>query len=184
MKKILCLLAIAVLIFTLAVPALAVDTGESLGIPSPYSLLSSEGYSYAVIMSDSSGDGYKLYLTDSLSTSSDTQFGTGRWERYAISDGEWVREKSSNFGTVLDYSLLVWCSADLIVDGVVYITHDPNFFPIPLWEKMAQVTQGEMTGLLQNLGGTLKVLVPCGVGCLASLAALKLFGKRSLIYRS
>ena len=184
MKKILCLLAVFALVFSLAVPALASDTGESLGIPSPYTLMSDEGYSCAVITYNSDTELYYLFLTDSLSPRDDDTFNIGGFKKYKIYGDTWSHMKSSSSSTFLDYSELVWSSADLIVDGVVYITHDPNFFPIPLWEEMAQVTQGEMTGLLRNLGGTLKVLVLCGVGCLASLVVLSLFGKRSLIYRS
>ena len=56
-----------------------------------------------------------------------------------------------------------------------------RFFPVPLWEQVVKVTQGEMQGLTQEMGGTMKVLVPCGVGLMALLVVLSLFGKRSLI---
>ncbi len=184
MKKFLCLLAVFVLVFSLAVPAFAVDDAESLGIPTPYPILEDSGYSYAYIVCDSSGL-YSLYLGGSPpSPSTDASFSIGRYERYNLNNGEWVYQSSSNFGTILDYDQFVWSSVDMILDGVVYFVHDPNFFPIPLWAKVGQVTQGEIPALTQNLGGTMKILALCGVGCLASLVVLKLFGKRSLIYRN
>lgn len=65
----------------------------------------------------------------------------------------------------------------------VYNTDGTLFFRNPLWMVVEKVTQGEMTNLLTETGGTMKTLLVCGVGCLALLVVLSLFGKRSLIFR-
>lgn len=56
-------------------------------------------------------------------------------------------------------------------------------FPHPLWETVGTVTQGTMPELNRNLGGTMRTLALCGAGSMALLVALKLLGKRSLIFR-
>lgn len=56
-----------------------------------------------------------------------------------------------------------------------------RFFPVPLWEQVGMVTQGEMGNLTAETAGTMKVLVVCGVGLMACLVVLSLFGKRSLL---
>lgn len=61
-------------------------------------------------------------------------------------------------------------------------TTDP-FFPVPLWAEVEKVTQGEIPGMTANLTEVVTILTVLGVGCLALLILLKLFGKRSLIYR-
>lgn len=54
------------------------------------------------------------------------------------------------------------------------------FQGLPL-EKVVEKSLTEI--LVKKTVGTLKVLTLCGVGCLALLIALKLFGKKSLIFR-
>ena len=59
-----------------------------------------------------------------------------------------------------------------------------GFFPGALWEEMVAVTQGAMTAEQIRINRTMGILAVCGVGCLALLMVLALFGKRSLIFRS
>lgn len=61
-------------------------------------------------------------------------------------------------------------------------TSDP-FFPVPLWAEVEKVTQGEIPEMTEQTMTTLGFLMLCGIGCLALLMVLALFGKRSLIYR-
>lgn len=61
-------------------------------------------------------------------------------------------------------------------------TTDP-FFPVPLWAEVEKVTQGEIPGMTEQTTTTMGFLMLCGIGCLALLILLTLFGKRSLIYR-
>lgn len=66
----------------------------------------------------------------------------------------------------------------------IYDQNGDTFFPIPLWMEMEQVTQGEMKLFNPTMVGILTTLMVCGVGCLALLVVLKLFGNRSLISRN
>lgn len=63
-----------------------------------------------------------------------------------------------------------------------YDDNGEQFFPVPLWAEVEQVTQGEMVALTTETVGTMKVLVVCGVGLMALLVGLSLFGKRSLLF--
>lgn len=65
----------------------------------------------------------------------------------------------------------------------IYDENGDPFFPIPLWMEMEKVTQGEMQGLTVTTAGTIQTLALCGVGLMALLVVLSLFGKRSLIFR-
>lgn len=63
----------------------------------------------------------------------------------------------------------------------IYDEENEPFFPIPLWMEMEKVTQGEMNTAGQAVHGAMMTLAVCGIGCLALLVVLSLFGKRSLI---
>lgn len=63
-------------------------------------------------------------------------------------------------------------------------SHDINgFFPGALWEEMEAVTQGAIVAEQIRLNRTMGILALCGVGLVALLMVLHLFGKRSLIFR-
>lgn len=96
----------------------------------------------------------------------------------------WIYDWSASSYTSVEPSK-TWVSDNVYdADGTLVFEGDPNFPvpPLPLWEEVGQVTQGEMVTMNQTLGGTMKVLVPCGVGLMACLAVFVLFGKRSLIF--
>lgn len=134
---------------------------------------------------------YTVYSSDDAYTIKGYPYGT-RWRtdtstsvnvrKYESHDGlNWAQtyndNSSSNYPGEQGYDLIsstfTW-----------YDENDEPFFPVPLWAEVEEVTQGEMMGLGQTMGGTLKVLVPCGVGLMACLVVLGLFGKRLLIFRS
>ena len=80
---------------------------------------------------------------------------------------------------------LVWTSHDLKdEDGNVFMEGDLVFQGAPLEVIIQAVTGEQMKVMIPNLVGTMKILVLCGVGLMALLVVLKLFGKRSLIYRN
>lgn len=100
-------------------------------------------------------------------------------QRYRLSDGEWSYSsvnslRSFNFDQTLEFD---YSNVD------IFDMYGNPFFPLPLWAEMGQVTQGEMSGLTATTDGTILTLVLCGVGLMALLVVLNLFGKRSLIYR-
>lgn len=91
---------------------------------------------------------------------------------------------SSTFNNyLLSKSQIVWASDTLYQGSSVVISGDSNF-RMALSEEILGVTKEQMMKTLPELGGTMNILVLCGVGCLALLVALKLFGRRSLIFRS
>lgn len=102
---------------------------------------------------------------------------------YRLGDnGDWYQHDSQSVDTTL---FGAFDEIDMVYSTLSFYKEDGTlFFPLPLWEEMEQVTQGEMMGLTTEVVGTMKVLALCGVGCLALLVVLKLFGKRSLIYRN
>lgn len=105
---------------------------------------------------------------------------------YTLEDGAWVYVAEYNFEAnatiITNKNFLVWSTHDVYnVAEELIIAGDSNF-RFPLWVEMGLVTQGEMTQVT-DLGGMMKLLVLCGVGLMAFLVVLKLFGKRSLLYR-
>ena len=78
---------------------------------------------------------------------------------------------------------IIWSSSNIYTtSGLVYFNGDPNFFTLAervrllVGETLLEVT-------VPRMAGTMKILVLCGVGLMASLVLLKLFGKRLLIFR-
>lgn len=134
------------------------------------------------LITDNGENGYKIYISSvpfKYISSSDSVVSTGvvqRTEVYDTSDGSYsggTSWASKQPNTALDV-------------GTPVATSHPieGFFPIPLWMEMDRLTQGEMAEMGQTMGGTMRILVPCGVGCLVLLVVLKLFGKRLLIFRN
>lgn len=200
MKKILCLMAVFVLVFSLAVPVLAADTysfnGYVMEIPDlllehydthPYVYLSyAENYEPRFYMYSNPFylfdenkinfhvDSHKVVL--SYNSSSD------EWTK--ISESNCTVSNGSYFGKA---ERLYWCNFDIYNQegNVLYYEGDLNFPPAPpLAEVIQEVVEEHLPTMVTKVVGAMKVLVPCGVGCLALLVGLKLFGKRSLTYRS
>lgn len=99
--------------------------------------------------------------------------GDDEWSQFSTqTSGNWVHEVKSS-------DTVSW-SSHIIHDfttGATFMQGDVNFLP-PLMELAGQALSGEMV----KIGKTLTILVACGVGCLACLVVLSLFGKRSLIF--
>lgn len=157
-------------------PTLPVVEGKNLH----YVVLHREyGYFFMVLTSDTPytvggtvGDDYLITVANEQEVS---------YVTYTCTDGEnWVQQNSGKaYATTVGSasSTLLASTFDWYKDGTL-------FFLVPLWEKLDRVTQGQMMGLTAETVGTMKILALCGVGCLALLVVLKLFGKRSLIYRN
>lgn len=103
--------------------------------------------------------------------------------RLDTTNNEWVLSSDDSpytIGGTNNNSVDIYYSSDTIYDQ-----NGDTFFPIPLWMEMDNLTQGEMENNLNpTVVGILMTLMVCGVGCLALLVVLKLFGKRSLISRN
>lgn len=104
--------------------------------------------------------------------------------QYKLVDGEWELYATHNneYGS---HALSLSSGASILSSDVdVYNADGTLFFQNPLWMRVEQVTQGVIPELSNNLGGTMMILIVCGVGCLALLIVLNLFGKRLSIFRS
>lgn len=119
-------------------------------------------------------------MTDNVVLPSGVAWGLYRynnniWTKYA---GEDASASEVTWGNVI-----IWSNYDVYNydTGELYVEADSNFFPLAVRvQKMTEKTLTETT--VPQMGGAVKVLVVCGVGLLALLILLPLFGKRSLLY--
>lgn len=203
MKRFLPLLAVLILCFSLTAPASAVlvELGGSeydLVIPDgwdaeqyPYAIAYYQNQVFTVVCSEN-----KPYIVHY------TTNGRACW-RVKIDDGpyiaqqfypyklEWMDTWASGNDSWdcadSDYAPLIMTNFTLSdADGVIYSTPDTSFFPIPP-KPLMEVVQGVTTETLEMvtvpaLARTVSTVVLCGVGCLALLMFLVLFGKRSQIF--
>lgn len=65
----------------------------------------------------------------------------------------------------------------------IVFERDLETFPTPLWMAVQEVTKGEIPSLQTMMVGTIQILLLCGVGLIASLVVLNLFGKVLKTYR-
>lgn len=138
---------------------------------------------YWLVTEDPPSDGYRIFMSTEPFTynpNTGNLISNGIVQRTTVSqedDGSftggtsWASKQPTSY-TSLDYGRPVDTSHDI-----------EHFFPVTLWMEMTQVTETEMENLQGETVGTMKVLVACGVGLIALLVVLKLFGKRSLIFR-
>ena len=68
--------------------------------------------------------------------------------------------------------------------GIIKYYHDTDFFPIPLWVEIQGITADNLPTTLMEMGGTMKILTVCSVGCLALLLGLSICIKVFRTYRS
>lgn len=70
------------------------------------------------------------------------------------------------------------------VDTPVEVSHNiDGFFPLSLQQKVEVVVTEGLLEVIRKTAGTMTILMGCGVGLMACLVVLSLFGKRSLISR-
>lgn len=195
MKKFLSILMAMALIFALAIPCFASES-EELGIPNPSTVWVDSSFPHAFIVeSDTS---YSLYLIPFAVDGNTSQnlVAPAGYRRYDLLNGIWtLAVNSGGSGSAVRLSNLVWASysinayvddydGDGNLDKGVYYTYNPNFFPNPLYHQVQKVTTETLTKeTLPTMGGTIQILILCGVGLMALLVVLSLFGKRSLIFR-
>lgn len=197
MKKLFSILSVFVLAFCLTVPVFAYDFGDggNLGdITDEMQTYYDDGYEYACLLDYGGGAKY-LFLTTAPMKQNNVNGYVSATEslsyvRYTASGNKWVYVNkgtlASNQEPTSQRLTVLWSSYNFKDNtGNLIMSGDPYFFPqVPLAELVLEVTEGELVEVaIPNLVGALKILVPCGVGCLALLAGLKLFGKRSLIFR-
>ena len=131
------------------------------------------------VITDNSEGGYSTYISDAPFT-----YGDGLLKSTGDIRTSTVIEMSTGQNGGRGWSYIDGGSVTADGEAVAGSQVIDGFFPTPLWKTMNKVTQGEMGLLTGETAGTMKIMALSGVGCLALLAVLKLFGKRSLIFRS
>lgn len=139
-----------------------------------------DAYMYSVFSSDST---YTIQGTSPGTVYQIAVDGVAQYKQYVTTDGQnWVGIQD---GSVNDQTVGSGVIANTTVVSSTFNWYDDSgtlFFPVPLWEEMGQVTQGEMGVLTQETMETVSTLVLCGVGCLALLMLLSLLGRKSQIF--
>lgn len=192
MKKFLAVLTTVFTIVCMAVPAFAYTIEE---IPSADDFWDKETYPYAILQSVN--EIYwelwlcstKPYIDGNNVEIPDATTGMAYY-RYTLNaeTGEWkVNDPSySSSGIGLSKTYVVDSNFDIYdKSGNVAFEGGGDFFtpPPPLAELVLEVTEEELvTVAIPEMVGAMKVLVPCGVGLMALLVGLSLFGKRSLLF--
>lgn len=183
MKKATALFMAVFMVFAMAVSASAVYTDVP---PSEGVLRDKTGYPYSVLMDG--GNQYQVYYSSSpFYVNGDKVKTDGSYFVYRSIDGGWAFLSDSSGGITINKTDVAKSSHDLKNgDGSLFMAGDVTgfFFPMtPLAEMVLEVTEEELvTVTIPEMVGAMKVLVPCGVGLMALLVGLSLFGKRSLIF--
>lgn len=130
-------------------------------------------------------DGY-LHYSDDTVYSVYLQF-NGYWDFDNPNSQGLTANKGDQFGQP---KVILASSQDIpIVDDYgfqtgLYMRGDTNFPPpLPLHQVVQGMTENSLVTMKTAMGGTMEILMVCGVGLMACLAVLNLFGKRSLISR-
>lgn len=199
MKKILSIIVAVMIAVVSVVPAFAYDMG---GVSTPdfnqnmYNLYHG-GFPYDVLIEQSGNTMLMMcdkkpvmeYVNGQLVLYNDTPYQMVVYY-YNLRDGIWVSAGSSTFGAHSTIASSVtryyWATFDLLnPDDDSYIVRgDTNFLQPSLEEEILGVTQETLEGeTIPEVNRVMMVLTTLGVGCLALLIVLNLFGKRSLIFR-
>ena len=203
MKKLRVLLLVAVFAFSLAVPCFAADDGTPIIVDGVSYPVMTPNYGNIIDWVDAdpnrsaiiygSGASVRLMLLDThITTASssyvpttETFFEGAQYHRFTLVDGAWVYNTSAALisgGSIGTVNNIIVSSHD--IKGNLYheaVTQHVRFRgALPL--MILEVAGERLKMTLPEMGGTMKTLVLCGVGLMASLVVLKLFGKRSLIF--
>lgn len=139
-----------------------------------------DAYMYSVFISDATYDirGETPDTVYQIAVDGDADY-----IQYVTTDGQtWVEIQNSSVNYQSVGSGIVSQTTVIASTFDWYNEEGERFFPLPLWAEMELVTQGEMVSLTAETVGTMKVLALCGVGLIALLVVLSLFGRRSLIF--
>lgn len=203
MKKIIPFLMVFTIALSLAIPASAAwkFDGDISDIPDPYAVWDSELRTYypyaALIEMDNYYPIMRLFsttpsprLTATGNMVLDFAKYTGGVEGvytyieffYNPEVGYWQQSATGSGAFMQGVNEIRASSFGVQYDGETITPGGGDFFTMPLPEMIQGVTAETLNSqTVPALGGTMKVLVLCGVGLIASLVVLKLFGKRSLI---
>ena len=188
MKRFLPILMALMICFVSVMPAFAADFTLN-DLPDPDVVwVDKDTYPHALIINQGSS-WYLILCQDEPYLSNGFYVVTSK--PYALSPynditGEWGSLTVTSYGYSVAKTDVAAVSSNVKdPDGnVVFSPEDTGFFllPLTLVEQVQGVTEETLLNqTLPAMGGTMKTLVLCGVGLIASLVFLKLFGKRSLI---
>lgn len=199
MKKILltCLM-VCTLVMTMCMTTFAADSVYFPELPSDWE---EHGTDYVLRIDPTYtwGSKYHMYVYTSdnpvVYKGGMPYFPNSYWIKFATySDGVWTWDDTRGGGSgetffgetyyflgSVDISQIVGASKD-IVDASNNVVFQPTPPPTMAQKVLMSLEEALMT-LSSKVGGVMRILVLCGVGCLASLMALKLFGKVLPIFR-
>ena len=203
MKKLRVLLLVAVLVFSLAVPCFAADDGSPIvfdGVSYPV-YTSNHGNIVDWVSQDENrqaiiytyGSATRLMLTETKIGPSgasicavQSSFVSGaKSYRYTLVDGAWVYNESKSLvsgGSVGSVDAVIVSSRTYGGNSWYPRVEQHIRFRGALPVMILEVAEEQLTVTLPDLGGTMKVLALCGVGCLALLMVFKLLDKGFLTF--
>lgn len=126
-----------------------------------YSYVADKDNSYYV-WGNSNNDDVILESTASYATGNKYDLVDGQWKYKGILAGDYTIGKQSD---------IVWSSL------AVYDENGNYFFPLALWAQILKTSQGALKMETPKTTQTMKILIVCGVGCLALLIGLPLLLK-------
>lgn len=203
MKRFRVILLTLIMAFSLAIPCFAADDGSPLVVgENSYPVYTSDrgniidwvnsNNSYHVLIYEY-GSSTRMVLAESpLATfmysivAAESTFVNGaNYHRYTLVDGAWVWNESKSLSAGIQAVSVdtILASSRAMNKSTKYPAVDQHSrFRGALPEMILEVAGEQLKITLPDLVGTMKTLVLCGVGCLALLIVLNLFGKRSLIF--
>lgn len=140
----------------------------------PYLLMYTSGSAFNIMASD--GDFYVNQSTGSVNYKT-----TGKHIIYNYANGAWKELSTINHNensvTGVSHTNVHWVTHPLMSEtGEAFKAGDPNFFPLP--ELMAMVTEKTLVETtVPKMMTDLSTLIPLGIGLMACLIGLPLFGK-------
>lgn len=200
MKKFLSVALALVMVFTLSLSAFASDYEFSEAMPEldfesyPYVYMIKyldfgieRGYLFATpwpleFVSDDTG-GYSLVATGEgtyryYNYNMPPNYGGWSYDFYEGYDGKMLLGKVNGFKNNTHIEV---ANYNLNLDGAPFLDGDENFGVTPLTEVVQEVVNQAMALEMAKMEKTMGLLTVCGIGCLALLIGLVLFGKRSLL---
>lgn len=190
MRKLFIVFAVLLFLVSISLPVFAtIDSYSYNGVDLPYFWDYSDEYSYLVLVEREDGlcffvsDVRFVYGSAGVYVNSNVTLRT-----FMLSDDSlrWclVNESFYSSGShVMNFSgdTLVWSSHDLSdYSGSVHFEGDPNFSMAPPMKTVQEVTEEHLLVQGPVIVRTMMILTACGVGCLASLISLRIFGRRLL----
>lgn len=196
-KRILCVVAVLMIVFITAIPCSAAGVSGYPDFPAN----NYDTENYLVVYESSTQKTFLFHFNDTpfelqyvyvqangnrILRAVCKDFNNLKYDKYVLSDGAWHfvsnyksaemyhSLKLNDTTTMGENGFIVYSFSDVYnVDGTV-------FFPLPpltLAEEVSMVVRQEMTQMTTQVGGVMTTITLCGVGLMALLMVFVLFGK-------